>query len=144
MSVGILSWGVLLLGGVSILAIIVVVVLLAIRRKPAVSIQSSPVVEGHEELRGQRRETILEALANKEITQEEAERKLLDLDTPLPEQMPAPLPTGKGCGKGCLVAAICGVVAFVVLILFMFLMLFSVRPQRMHDMQSIRIEEMNS
>jgi uncharacterized membrane protein len=138
--------GGLMLGGKILLVIILilVVVLLAIRRNPKVKTENQPVVSSNPEMRGQQRETILEGLANKEITQEEAERQLLDLDTPLPEQMPAPLPAGKGCGKGCLVAVICGVVAFVVIILLLFLMLFGLKAQTIHHAPSIQIQEMNS
>ena len=125
--VGISYMGFLMLGGLILMIIILIVgvVLLMIRRKPKVETQIQPVVSSNPEMRSQRREAILKGLANKEISQEEAERQLLDLDTPLPEQMPAPVrAAGKGCGKGCLVAVICGVVAFVVIILLLFLMLF--------------------
>ena len=144
--VGVPFMGFLMLGGLILMVfiLILVVVLLTVRRKSKVKTENQPVVSSNPEMRSQRREAILNGLANKEITQEEAERQLLDLDTPLPEQMPAPAPAGKGCGKGCLVAVICGVTAFVVLILLLILMHFCVRVQTDHPMPPVGVEEMRS
>ena len=89
-----------------VVALIPILIFLFTRRKP------EPVRLAHQEEtrrvdRRQEREAILEQLARKEIGQDEAERKLRELDNPVPAEMPPPpvQPNNRalGCGCGCLV-----------------------------------------
>jgi uncharacterized membrane protein len=135
--------GILLILGI-VLAVVLVCVLLATRRKTrAMPAPTMPVTAANNpEARNQRREAILERLAKKEISSEEAEQQLLALDNPLPEQMPvAPPPPRNGCGSGCLVAVICGIVIFVLLILVLLGSFFFMRTNEVRA-HAIRTEEM--
>lgn len=54
------------------------------------------------------REAVLRQLADKELTREQAEARLAELDNPVPETLPTPPArrSGIGLGCGCLVAAV--------------------------------------
>lgn len=101
-----------------IVGIVVTVVLLTGRRsKPVTSGIPEPRPTTSTEGRRQQREEILEKLAAQEMSREDAESALLELDKPLPEQMPLPPQTRSGCGgAGCLIVAV--VAALVVVVLF--------------------------
>ena len=111
----------LIIGLVIILPIVLICVLLGKRREQATvyQVQSQETIDPSE--RNRKREAILNQLAAKEITKEDAEQQLLELDNPVPEQLPvAPPPPRKGCGTGCLVAVICAIVAVILLLLSIF------------------------
>jgi hypothetical protein len=141
----------IIVGLIVIFAIILPITLLCVvlagrRNKTAASTPVQPeATPVNPEARNQRREAILDQLAKKEITSEDAEQQLLELDNPLPEQMPV-TPPKSGCGMslGCLVAAICGLFIFVVLAVVLLMQAFHVAgfqpPLRGYDM--IRIEKM--
>lgn len=122
MSVSILGLVLLFIAAVAIsLPIVLLVVALGRKNKPAAVSQERPVTMADPAERNRQREAILEKLAGKELTCEEAEQQLLELDKPLPEQMPPPPPpTNKGCGFGCLIAAILGFMAFIVLLVLLY------------------------
>jgi cytochrome c-type biogenesis protein CcmH/NrfG len=109
----------LLAGLVIILPIVLICVLLGKRRgQPTAQVQPRETTDPAE--RNRKREEILKQLAAKEITKEEAEQQLLELENPVPEQLPAaPPPPRNGCGSGCLVAVICAIVAVLLLLLFL-------------------------
>jgi uncharacterized membrane protein len=110
----------LLAGLVIILPIVLICVLLGKRRgqPTAHQVHSQETTDPAE--RNRKREEILKQLAAKEITKEEAEQQLLELENPVPEQLPAaPPPPRNGCGSGCLVAVICAIVAVLLLLLFL-------------------------
>jgi uncharacterized protein HemX len=96
--------------------------------------------------RRQRREAILEKLSRKELSRDEAERQLLDLDSPLPSEMPPPPAQknnrGCGCGCGCLTA----VVLALALIGLLLLGFFGIRAQSIQHHETImrnHIEALN-
>lgn len=131
----------LIIASVVILPVALICMLLARgTRRPAVP-AAQPATTVNPAERNRRREAILEKLAAKEISREDAEQQLVELDKPLPEQMPVPPPqTNKGCGGGCLVATICLIIVLALLLLAVFL------PAVVHSKQSvehqmIRIEE---
>ena len=133
----------IVIGLVIVLPIVLICILLGRRRTPAALPPMQPATTEIPEARNQRREAILGRLANKEITRDEAEQQLLELDKPLPEQMPvAPPPARNGCGRGCLVAVICGIVAVVLLLLLLFGLFFGFRVQNVHHQNAIQIERM--
>ena len=106
---------------VIILPVVLICVLLATKnRRPAVpGVPSLPTPDP--EMRNRQREMILERLAAREISREEAEAQLLDLDRPLPEQLPMPpRKQVNGCFVGCLAALIVGILVFLFLILMVF------------------------
>ena len=111
----------LIIGLVIILPIVLICVLLGKRREQATvyQVQSQETIDPSE--RNRKREAILNQLATKEITKEDAEQQLLELDNPVPEQLPvAPAPPRNGCGTGCLIAVICAIVAIAILFLLFF------------------------
>jgi len=111
----------LIAGLVIILPIVLICVLLGKRRGQPTAHQVQPQETTDPAERNRKREEILKQLAAKEITKEEAEQQLLELENPVPEQLPAaPPPPRNGCGSGCLVAVICAIVAVVILFLLLF------------------------
>lgn len=118
----------ILLLAVGTIGLVVLLVVLLSRPKPT----AVPVVSAHSinpTDRQQLREAILEQLSRKEINQDEAERQLLELDNPVPEEMPPPPQRRNGRGCGCLIAA---TVAIALLALLLPLLLFfavSVTPK---------------
>lgn len=127
------------------LLIILIGVIVAVSRKrgsPAPSLQPETTVN-NPMARNQRREAILEKLAQKEITRSEAEQLLLELDKPLPETMPVPPPPKSGCGSGCLIAVVCGLVALVVAILLLMSLLFvGVKTTVREQHHAVQMEKM--
>lgn len=150
MAFGILS--LFVIAGIVIIVpvILICVVLAGKRNKAPATAASQPEAETvNPEARNQRRETILGQLAKKEISREEAEKLLLELDNPLPRQMPTTPPPKSGCGSGCLIAIICGLVAGVILILLLMSLLFvsvettsSEYEVQVEEMRKAQIEEM--
>jgi uncharacterized membrane protein len=132
----------LIIGLVVILPIVLICVLLGSRRSQPATQPSQPPEAIDPAERNRKREAILNQLAAKEITKEDAEQQLLELDNPVPEQLPiAPPPPRRGCGAGCLVAVICAIVAVILLLLFLFgLNIFHVtmRPQHITYQHEVR------
>lgn len=129
----------LVIGVVIVLPIVLIAILLG-RRRPPASSAAPPAPNENPAARNQRREEILGRLARKEISRDEAERQLVELDNPVPAQMPAtPPPPRNGCGSGCLVAVICGMVAFVLLLLLLG-SFFLHRNRTFHQSRSIQME----
>lgn len=146
MAIGALA--IVVITGLFILLLIILIGAIAAgsrkRGSPAPSLQpDSPA--NNPEARNQRREAILDKLAQKEITRDEAEQQLLELDTPLPEQMPTPpRPPKGGCGSGCLIAVICGLVALVLAILLIISLLFVGVRTTSEEYHEVRTQEMRS
>lgn len=132
----------LIVGLLIILPIVLICVLLGSLRSRPVPQPTQPPEAIDPAERNRKREAILNQLAAKEITKEDAEQQLLELDNPVPEQLPvAPLPPRRGCGAGCLVAVICIIVAVILLLLSVF-GVTSVR--RVSHSQQRVIQEVNS
>ena len=128
-------------GIVVVLPLIIILIILGTRKGRAAAPMHPPAGSIDPAERNRQREAILEKLANKELSREEAEQELLELDKPLPEQMPAPPPAGgKGCGAGCLVAAIVGIIGFILLPLLLYGM-FGIRVQHSIEHGPVMIEE---
>ena len=120
---------------------VILIALLCMRRKPQpVTIdlpeQTNPVD------RKQRRTAILEKLSQKEISQNEAERQLLELDNPVPAEMPPPPAPQKNHGCGCLIATVIALALIGLLILA--LGLFGVERRQTHKRAIIHhLESLN-
>jgi hypothetical protein len=127
------------------LLIILIGVVIAISRKRA---STAPPLQPQAAVnnpvaRNQRREAILEKLAQKEITRTEAEQQLLELDQPLPETMPMAPPPKGGCGSGCLLAVACGLVLLVVTILLLMSLSFvGVKTTVSKQHRAVQLERM--
>lgn len=67
---------------------------------------------------------ILEKLAKKEISKEEAEKLLTELGDPIPETPPSPI-TKQKPKKGCLIALIIGIIMIPLIILFTIIIFFA-------------------
>lgn len=122
-----------------LLPVILIIVLVGRRNQPppAAAPQVEPMAPGE---RSRRREAILERLASKELSREEAEQQLLELDNPVPAEMPgAPQRKGNGAalGCGCLVAVLLAIVAAVLL----FGLLFGFRSHHVRA-ETIRLEHL--
>ena len=123
----------ILFGIVVVLPLIIICVILGRKRGTGAAPIQQPSTSVDPAERNRQRELILEKLAKKELSREDAEQELLELDKPLPEQMPAPPPAkGKGCGAGCLAAIIAGLIAFILLVLLLlgFVGIQRVSPER--------------
>lgn len=74
------------------------------------------------------RKEVLEKLASREISQQEAERLLNEAGAPIPESPPPPPPQRSGCSRGCLVgcAAACLVTVVLVFLIPMLMLLLSI------------------
>ena len=77
------------------------------------------------------RVSILEQLANKEITREEAEARLAKSNGPVPREMPPP-PTVAPAprGRGCLIALMVGIGVILLIFVLMFVGFFGFRVSR--------------
>ena len=139
MAVG--SLFILLLLGL-VIALAVVIGLLCTRRKPAPAAYTPPP-EINPADRQQEREAILEQLAQKEISQDEAEQKLRELDNPVPAEMPPPPAQQNNRGCGCLAAVVIALVLFG-LLAFLLLGFFGIQTRSSHEalQQTIRLEEL--
>ena len=130
----ILSLGVLVIGLVIILALVGVAILFARSGRRRSSVGASMPVDVPSgvslEARRDAREAVLQKLASKELTREQAETQLAELDNPVPEALPTPQARRGmgGAGCGCLVAVLVGVLVLVAL--GVFLSFFSVRRAR--------------
>lgn len=81
------------------------------------------------------RKEILQQLADKQISREEAERRLNELGSPLPEELPA-LPPGAQTRKssaGCLIALLIGFALCIILFVLMFFVRASTHSRMVND-----------
>ena len=119
---------ILLVGGAILAGIILLVILLLSRRKssPASLPQSTPVTSSPEE-----RQTILQKLADGELSKAEAEEQLNQLGDPVPVAMPAPTPRS-GAAKGCLTILFLTLI-LPVLFAFIFYLFMGMRIKREHE-----------
>ena len=109
---------------------LVVAVLISDRRRP--SRPRSVVPPPPPRIQREERLSILTRLADRRITVEEAEQRLLDLGDPVPSAIPPPPPPAahSGGGSGCGTAAVIVFAACIALLLLLMIMWF-VRFQRM-------------
>jgi len=88
---------------------------------------------------GEKKKEILEMLAKKLISKEEAERKLEELGEPMPATEPAK--PAKKSNKGCLIAIIIVVVLLpVLLVIFFVLALLLWRSDEVMESHPVRVE----
>ncbi len=120
----------LILGGGLLVVVIVGVVVVAAtmsgRRRPAPmpAPTGDSVTGGSTASRREAREAVLSQLAAKELTREQAEERLAELDNPVPEALPTP-PVRRGLGGagcGCLVVSAIGLLVLVLAIVGFFWM----------------------
>jgi hypothetical protein len=139
----------LILGGGLLVVIVVVVVVAATisgRRRPAPmpAPTGDSVTGGSTASRREAREAVLSQLAAKELTREQAEERLAELDNPVPEALPTP-PVRRGLGGagcGCLVVSAIGLLVLVLAILgFFWLRVSHSRSELVHMRQRAVAEE---
>lgn len=101
---------------VTLVGLVVIVALNARRRSATVAAPPADTPAGVPlEARREARETVLRKLADKELTREQAEAQLAELDNPVPETLPTPQAQrgvgGRGCG--CLAASLLGLLILI-------------------------------
>ncbi len=116
--------------GLVVAGIVALVVMLSSRsrNRPRAAAAATPSIA--QAVQQEDRQEILRKLANGEITKDEAEERMGQLGSPVPESMPAPPRTGSGTSKGCLIALLVALLLGPLLLILLVLGLrwFGVRP----------------
>jgi hypothetical protein len=121
--------GILLLLGILFLVVLVSIAVVVAVRRPGKPAPSGPgPAAGPAKLR-QQRQAILNQMAQKKISREEAESRLASLGEPASGRpAAAPAPGGRGCGTAALVVAVVGgFLLLLLVVLLLFFGLFAVR-----------------
>ena len=109
-----------------------VIIVRGLRREPAAMPAASPPPPPSRE----ERKKVLEQLARGELTKDQAEDKMGQLGTPVPQSMPQPAPRPNGA-RGCLAAILIALLLIPLLLLLLFAGHYvSIRSERKHQEHS--------